>query len=155
MSKSTLQPYLTHIIIPYAYRIELFRLSNPFIDLSLFLFPIMTNLTQLTTLILNNIESNYIEQIVNNLSCLPVLSSLIIVSINNIRNQNNIYYKIFRLPTLKYCQILMETVGYPKPLPVATNEFSTMENLVINNEVSIDQLPILLSYVPTTTSFIY
>ena len=57
----------------------------------------MNSLTQLTTLILNNIESNYIEQIVNHLSSLPVLSSLIIISINTIKNHTNIYYKIFRL----------------------------------------------------------
>ncbi|CAF4046103.1 unnamed protein product [Rotaria sp. Silwood2] len=108
----------------------------------------MKNLTQLTTLILNNIESNYIEQIVNHLSSLPVLSSLIIISINTIKNHKNIYYKIFRLPILKYCQLLIELLQCPKSLPVATNEFSTIEHLIINHEISIDQLPILLSYVP-------
>ncbi|CAF3324483.1 unnamed protein product [Rotaria socialis] len=148
MSKSKLQQYLTHIIKPYAYRIEFFRLSNPFIDLSLLLLPIMKTLTQLTTLILNNIESNYIEQIVNHLSSLPVLSSLIIISINTIKNPCNIYYKIFHLPILKYCQILIELLQCPKSLHVATNEFSTIEHLIINHEISIDQLPILLSYVP-------
>ncbi|CAF5048665.1 unnamed protein product, partial [Rotaria sp. Silwood1] len=148
ISKSKLQHYLTHIIKPYACRIELFRLSNPFIDLNLLLLPIMKNLTQLTTLILNNIESNYIEQIINHLSSLPVLSSLIIISINTIKNHKNIYYKVFRLPILKYCQILIELLQCPKSLPVATNEFSTIEHLIINHDISIDQLPILLSYVP-------
>ncbi|CAF1584378.1 unnamed protein product [Rotaria sp. Silwood1] len=148
ISKSKFQHYLTHIIKPYAYRIELFRLSNPFIDLNLLLLPIMKNLTQLTTLILNNIESNYIEQIINHLSSLPVLSSLIIISINTIKNHKNIYYKVFRLPILKYCQILIELLQCPKSLPVATNEFSTIEHLIINHDISIDQLPILLSYVP-------
>jgi hypothetical protein len=144
ISKSKFQHYLTHIITPCAYRIEFFRLSSPFIDPCL----LMTNLTQLKTLILNNIESNFIEQMVNHLSSLPVLSSLIIESINCIKNVNNIYHKIFRLPSLKYCQILLETLRYPIPLPVATNEFSSIENLVIDNEVSIDQLHSLLSYVP-------
>ncbi|CAF5115177.1 unnamed protein product, partial [Rotaria sp. Silwood1] len=37
---------------------------------------------------------------------------------------------------------------FPKSLPVATNEFSTIEHLIINHDISIDQLPILLSYVP-------
>ena len=67
ISKSKLHLYSTHIIKPYAYRIELFRLSNPCIDPCLLLLPIMKNLTQLKRLILNNIESNYIEQIVNHL----------------------------------------------------------------------------------------
>ncbi|CAF4720227.1 unnamed protein product [Rotaria sp. Silwood1] len=147
--KSKLQHYLTHIIKPYAYRIELFRLSNPFIDPCLLLLLIMKNLTQVTTLILNNIESIYIEQIVNNLSSLPVLSSLTIISIDTIQNHKNIIYnKIFRLPKLKYCQILIELLQYSKSLSVATNEFSTVEHLIINHEISIDQLLILLSYVP-------
>ncbi|CAF4814128.1 unnamed protein product, partial [Rotaria sp. Silwood2] len=147
--KSKLQHYLTHIIKPYAYRIELFRLSNPCIDPCLLLLPIMKNLTQLTTLILNYNESNYIEQIVNHLSSLPVLSSLIIISIDTIQNHKNIIYnKIFRLARLKHCQILIELLQCPKSLPVATNEFSTIEHLVINHEISIDQLRILLSYVP-------
>ena len=143
-----MQHYLTHIIKPSAYRIELFRLSNPFIDLSLLLFPIIKKLTQLKTLILNNIESNAIEQIVNHLSSLPLLSSLVIISIELIKNQNIIYSKIFRLPTLKYCQLLIETANDSKLLPVATNEFSTIENLVINNGISLDQLHVLLTYVP-------
>ncbi|CAF4947184.1 unnamed protein product, partial [Rotaria sp. Silwood1] len=149
ISKSKLQHYLTHIIKPYAYRIESFRLSNPFIDSCLFLLPIMKNLTQLTTLILNNIESNSIEQIVNHLSSLPVLSSLTIISIDTIKNHKNIIYnKIFRLPRLKYCQILIQLLQCSKSLPVATNEFSNIEHLIINHEISMDQLPILLSYVP-------
>ncbi|CAF2816352.1 unnamed protein product [Rotaria sp. Silwood2] len=76
ISKSKFEYFTKHIIKPNAYRIELIRLSNPCIDPCLLLIPIMKNLTQLTTLILNNIESNYIEKIVNNLFCLPVLSSL-------------------------------------------------------------------------------
>ena len=143
-----MQHYLTHIIKPSAYRIELFRLSNPFIDVSLLLFPLIKKLTQLKTLILNNIESNAIEQIVNHLSSLPLLSSLVIISIELIKNQNIIYSKIFRLLTLRYCQLLIETAPNSKRLSIATNEFSTIENLVINNEISIDQLHVLLTYVP-------
>ncbi|CAF4327789.1 unnamed protein product, partial [Rotaria sordida] len=76
------------------------------------------------------------------------LSSLIITSIDTIKNHKNIYYKIFRLSISKYCQILIELLQCPKSLPVAINEFSTIEHLIINHEISIDQLPILLSYVP-------
>ena len=73
---------------------------------------------------------------------------MIVISINTITNHTNIYYKIFRLPILKYCQILIELLQCPKSLLVATNEFSTIEHLIINHEISIDQLSILLSYVP-------
>jgi hypothetical protein len=116
--------------------------------MSLLLFPIMKNLTQLETLVINDIESDSIEAIVNHLSSLSVLSSLIILSIDHIKNQNDIYQKIFRLTALKYCQILFETLRTLKPLSIATNQFSSIEHLVINHNVSLDQLDSLLSYVP-------
>jgi hypothetical protein len=114
----------------------------------LLLFPIMRNLTQLEALTLDNIQSDHIEQIVDHVSCLPVLSSLTITCIDKIKNQSDIYYKIFRLHALNYCQMLLETSVNIRSLSIATNEFSGIEHLVINNKVSIDQLICLLSYVP-------
>ncbi|CAF4940100.1 unnamed protein product [Rotaria sp. Silwood1] len=149
MSKYRFQRYLTYFIIPQTYRIKSFRLSNPFAaDMCLLLFPIMTNLTRLESLTIHNIESDYVEGIINHLSLLPSLSSLVIISIDYIRNQNDIYQKIFRLPTLKYCQILLESLCHRKPMSTDTNEFSPIEHLVINNKVSLNQLYSLLSRVP-------
>jgi hypothetical protein len=116
--------------------------------MSLSLLPIMLNLTRLESLSLNNIESNYIEMVIDHLSSLSTLSSLIIECIDDIKNQNDIYQKIFHLPALKYCQILIETSWYPTALSVATNEFNSIEYLIINNKVSVEQLDSLLSYVP-------
>ncbi|CAF4112902.1 unnamed protein product, partial [Adineta steineri] len=96
----------------------------------------------------NKIEANYIEPIVDHLSSLPVLSSLTIISINNLIKKNNIYSKLLRLSKLKYCDIIIKLLQCPKSLLVATNEFSTIEYLIIDNEISIDQLTIILSYVP-------
>jgi hypothetical protein len=149
ISKSAFHHYLTDIIIPHTDRIQSFRLSNSFAgDMSLLLNPIMTNLIRLETLIINNIESNYIEQVVNQLSSLPVLSSLTITSSDNIKNQNDIYQKIFRLSQLKYCQLSIPTLRRLIPLSIAKNEFSPIEHLVINNRVSLGQLNNLFSYVP-------
>ncbi|CAF0992340.1 unnamed protein product [Adineta steineri] len=148
ISKSQFHHYLTDRIKPCTSRIELFRLSNPCIDPCSLLLPIITKLTQLTTLILNNIEANFIEPIVNQLSSLPVLSSLTIVSISNIITKNNLYSKLFQLPKLKYCQIDIELLDIPKKFTIATNEFSTIEWLIINHRISIDKLLILLTYVP-------
>ncbi|CAF1566164.1 unnamed protein product, partial [Adineta steineri] len=120
---------------------------NPCIDPCLLLFPIMKCLTKLPRLILNKMDANHIEPIVNYLSFLPILSSLTIISINKLVNKNNIFYKLFRLSKLKYCQILIESLQCLKSLLVATNEFSTIEYLIINNEISINQLIIILSYV--------
>jgi hypothetical protein len=149
ISKSSFHRYLTHIIIPHTYRIKLIRLSNPFAaNMVSLLFPIITNFTRLETLIINNIEADSIEQVVNHLSSLPVLSSLTITSSDYIKDQNDIYEKLFRLPALKYCQILIETKQYLQPLSIATKEFSPIEHLVIKNKVSLNQLDSLLSYVP-------
>ncbi|CAF3873796.1 unnamed protein product [Adineta steineri] len=148
ISISKLEYYSTHIIEPCTHRIKSFRLSNPSIDPCLLLFPITKYLTQLTTLILNKIEANHIEPIINRLSSLPALSSLTIISINKLVDRNNIYYKLFRLSKLKYCQISIESLQCPKSLLDSTNEFSTIEYLVINNEISIDQLITILSHVP-------
>jgi hypothetical protein len=68
--------------------------------MSLSIFPVVTSLSRLETLTINDIESEYIEKIINHLSSLSVLSSLTITSTGNIKNQNDIYQKIFRLPAL-------------------------------------------------------
>ena len=143
ISKSTLQRYLKHIVIPYTDRITSLRLSNPFVaDMILLLSPIMLNLTRLKALSLNNIESDYVEAILDRLT---FLSSLVIISTDSIRNQNDIYQKIFRLPVLKYCKILIQSSRNTTAILIATNEFSPIEYLIINNKVAINQLSNLFS----------
>jgi hypothetical protein len=140
---------MKNIIIPHIHRIKSFRLSNPFAtEMMILISPIMANLSRLETLIIDNIESYYIEGIVNSLFSLPVLSSLTIRSIDHIKNQNDIYQKIFHLPVLKYCQVSLETLRNRHPLAVAMNKFSPIEHLIINNKVSLGQINSLLSYVP-------
>jgi hypothetical protein len=108
----------------------------------------MTNLTRLETLIIYNIKSKYIERLVDELSSLPVLSSLIITTTDLCKNQNSIYQKIFRLPTLKYCQMLYEIGQDEKSLPIETNEFSSIEQFVMTGKIFLTQIDSLLSYVP-------
>ncbi|CAF3951346.1 unnamed protein product, partial [Rotaria sordida] len=94
ISKSRFRRYLTHFIIPHTNQIKSLRLFNPFAaDISLLLFPIMTNLTRLESLTINNIEYNYIEEIINHLSSLPVLSSLIIISIDYMKKIKMIFIR--------------------------------------------------------------
>jgi hypothetical protein len=145
VSKSAFSRYCKDIIIPHADRIQSFRISNPFAsDMNLSL----TTMIRLETLVINNIQSYYIEQIVNQLSTLPVLTSLTITSLENIQNQNKIYEKIFRLSQLKYCQLSIPTLRTLTSLSITRNKLSDIEHLVINNKVSLYQLPSLFSYVP-------
>ncbi len=149
ISKFAFHRYLTHIIAPHTDRIQSLRLSNPFSTyMSLLLFPLMTNFIRLKSLTINNIEADYIGEVVDQLSSLPVLSSLLITSNDYIKYQNNIYQKIFGLPKLKYCHMSIETRQELHPLRISTKEFSPIEHLVINNKVSLNQLGSLLSYVP-------
>jgi hypothetical protein len=112
------------------------------------LLPIMSNFTRLKVLTINHIESEYIEILLNSLLCLPDLSSLTIKSVDDVENPNNLYRQIFRLPSLKYCQVLFEKNWIPVPLPFATNEFSSIEHFVINNHFSYNQFDSFLSYIP-------
>jgi hypothetical protein len=148
ISKSAFQHHLSHIIIPHAHRIKSLRFSNPFAtaDMCVLLFPVMPNFIQLKALTLNNIEYNYMKQIIDYLYCLPVLSSLTITSIYDNHEGHDIYYKIFRLHALKYCRL--STSGNIEMLSASTNEFSSIEHLVILDTISIDQIDSLLSYVP-------
>jgi hypothetical protein len=111
------------------------------------MFLLLTELTKLTTLVINNIESAYIEDVIYNLRFLRVLS-LAITSVDYIENQDVIYKNIFDVPRLKYCQLLIETRNGSYSLPTPTNKFSSIEHLAINNDVWLHQLDSLLLYVP-------
>ncbi|CAF4223586.1 unnamed protein product, partial [Adineta steineri] len=147
ISKSNFQLYYEHIIIPYQNRITLLQLSNRFIP-DLFSVP-FNNMIQLQTLVLKNIESDFLENIFTDSLCLPSLSSLIIKPIDTLLNTNNLYRQIFRLPALKYCNVTFNEAIAFDPLPFATNkEFSPIEIFLINHDCRIDQLNAILSYVP-------
>ncbi|CAF3888017.1 unnamed protein product, partial [Adineta steineri] len=147
ISKSNFQLYYEHIIIPYQNRITLLQLSNRFIpDLFSIRF---NNMIHLQTLVLKNIESDFLENIFTDSLYLPSLSSLVIKPIDTLLNTNNLYRQIFRLPALKYCNVTFNEAIVFDPLPFATNkEFSPIEIFLINHDCRIDQLNAILSYVP-------
>ena len=96
ISKLNFHRYLEDIIKSHPHRIQSLQLINPFsADMSLLLLPIMENFTRLETLIINGVESIHITEIVNHLSSLPTLTSLTIISNDNVKNQNEIYRKLF------------------------------------------------------------
>ncbi|CAF0925380.1 unnamed protein product [Rotaria sp. Silwood1] len=155
ISKSAYQQYYTDIIRTNAYRINSLRLSNLFIyGLTSSPIQILSKFLQLERLILDNIESKYLKKLLHSLKSLSMLSSLTITSLDNIKNKNAIYHQIFCLPALKYCKVSLE--GYSNdddPLPSITNDYSPIEHLVINDDMYLDELNCLTSYVPQLRRF--
>jgi len=149
MSKSTFQNYDQHIIIPYQDRINLIYLTNPFIyDLPSSPFHNLVNFPRLETLILKNIESKNLENLLQYLSSLPNLSSLTLIPIDHVQNRNTLYHQIFRLPVLRYCKVSLKERFSTMPLPIGNYQFSSIKHFVIDNDCHINRLNILLSYLP-------
>ncbi|CAF4295494.1 unnamed protein product [Rotaria sp. Silwood2] len=148
-SKSIFEHQYKYIIRLNKHRINSLRLSNLFtIDMIFSPIRIVTKLTRLQNLHINNIQSKYVEKLLKYLASLSCLSSLIIVIVDRVENKNKLYSRIFRLPVLKYCKVTMKKFVESEPLSIAINKYSSIEHLVINNGCYLHELISLLSYVP-------
>ncbi|CAF3925772.1 unnamed protein product [Rotaria sordida] len=121
LSKSTFQRYYTNLILPNKHRIRSLDLSDPFIiDFFSLSTEDISKYFQLQTLILEKMESGYLENLLTSLTSLPNLSSLII-SIGLGSTTNTLWNLIFQLPVLKYCKISSEENIYLGFLPMSTH----------------------------------
>jgi hypothetical protein len=103
----------------------------------------------LETLILNDIQSTDLENLLIDLISLPCLSSLVISTIDEGTITSNLYHQIFRLPMLKYCNISFnDHLSVELPLNISVNTYSPIEHLIINNDFNMNELTALLSYIP-------
>ncbi|CAF4030746.1 unnamed protein product [Rotaria sordida] len=135
LSKSNFEYYYRNMIIPYQHRIQSFYLSNLFIvDLFLSSFSLIPKLIQLQTLIIDKIQSKYLNNFLNDLFFLPHLSSLVLI--------------LFHLSSIKYCKLSIHASHPPEQLPIATNEVSPIVHLVIKDTINLNELFAFLSYVP-------
>lgn len=149
LSKSAFEKYNQDIIQTVSHRVRSFALENVFMyDYILSSIPKLSQFEQLRTLIFHNIESKYIENVLDQLQSLRLLSSLILDSTEDVNNRNLIYRQVFALPALKYCKLSLSSWNSKAPLEMCTNEKSPIENLVIGNSVCVDLLYRLLSYIP-------
>jgi hypothetical protein len=149
ISKSTFNRYNEDIIETNMHRINLLRLSGVFMyDFALSIISKLSMFDRIETLILDNIESKYLENLFNQLLFLPLLSSLVINSVDIIKDKSTIYRQIVRLPALKYCKLSLEGSTDDTVLSVSTNEYSSIEHLIITNYIRFEQLHNLLSYIP-------
>ncbi|CAF5084934.1 unnamed protein product, partial [Rotaria sp. Silwood1] len=104
---------------------------------------------RLESLLFKAIQSNTLMPMLNNLSSLPHLVSLTIETDSVEEQINDIYQLIFTLPTLKYYRITSFNYHRSITLPMAmNNQFSPIEYLVINHYCSLNELESLISYTP-------
>ncbi|CAF1375082.1 unnamed protein product [Rotaria sp. Silwood1] len=131
------------------HRIKSFDLSNPFITDYIFSSSsILSKFIQLENLLIHDIKSDYLNELLIHLVSLPCLYSLVIDCIDNVTNKNIIYRQIFCIPVLKYCKLSLNEPFNLIPLPITTTEFSPIEYLIITNILRVNELNGLLSYVP-------
>jgi hypothetical protein len=151
ISKSAFQNYYTHIILPRQHRIFSLSITNLLsFDLDISLHLNLSRFNRLEILILENIDSNQLKTVLQDIASLSHLSSLAIIPIDYVENVNDIFLQIFRLSTLKYCKVSFAN-NQTQPdrlLPFATHEYSSIEQLVIKHTISINNLHRLLSYIP-------
>jgi hypothetical protein len=144
ISKSILNHFYRQIIMSNKHLIKSFDLSNPFIIDTIFSSTsILSKCIHLANLVIHDIKSDYLNELLIHLLTLPCLCSLVIDCLNHVKNQDVIYCQIFRLPLLKYYKLSMDELFNR----ISTTEFSSIEYLFITNILRVDQLNGLLSYV--------
>lgn len=150
MSKSTFLQYHQKIIGPNRHRIASLRLSDVFtVDLVFSSSRYIKEFLRLETLILENIDSNFFQNtLFDHLTSLLTLRSLVLVLNGPISNKTAFYRGIFRLPVLKYCKLSFEATLQSNSLCRATNESSSIEHLLIENDANLDELYSVSSYLP-------
>lgn len=98
-------------------------------------------------LVLKNIELKCLKKLLNQLHSLSHLSSLVI-SGDSVKNKGQIYQQIFSLRTLRYCQLSLSERGRSISLPIAINEYSPIEHLIITNSIKLHEFDSIISCVP-------
>ncbi len=147
-SKSTFQHYYTAFILPIQHRMKILHVSDP-ITIE-YIFPLTDNIpiySQLQTLFLENIEPKYLEDLLHHLAVLPNLFSLTLHA-NPDTNTINIYRRLFQLPVLKYCELSFDENTLLQTLPTSTDISSPIEHLIMKGNYSLNEIDVLLSYVP-------
>ncbi|CAF1424392.1 unnamed protein product [Rotaria sordida] len=143
MSKSNFELYHKNMIEPNKHRINYLRLSNPFtIDIIFFPARIICDYIQLERLILDNIDTKYLNSILKHLAFLPKLDSLVLTPIDYVQDTSIFFISIFSLPKLKSCILTYRTKYDEQPTPIYMTDFkdSPIEYFLINNRFSIESL---------------
>jgi hypothetical protein len=108
----------------------------------------LSKFSRLETLILEKIESACLRKLLDQLPSLSLLSSLVIASVDSVKDKNTVYRQIFHLPALKYCKLSLRAWDYNETLEISITEYSKIEHLIITDTIYLHELDSILSYVP-------
>ncbi len=146
-SKQSFEFICLQMIIPNKHRIYSFHISDRSEFIKFFtLHTIDSSFHRLESLILHGIKSN---EMISFLPCLTTLPHLFLlnISLDDILNDlNEIYRLIFRLPMLKYNKLSAGKLVLHDSIP--TEQFSSIEQLIINHPCTLHGLYDILSYTP-------
>ncbi|CAF4552830.1 unnamed protein product, partial [Rotaria sp. Silwood2] len=151
ISKNDFKNFYINILIPNRHRINLLRLSNPFVVEIIFSPPRMVlQFIHLEKLVLDNIQMKYLRKIFDYLMYLPKFHSLTISIGDYIESINCLFSDLFNLLTLKYCKIEYETKNYEHSLSLYFPKYdsSSIQYLIINGRFSCKSLNNLLCSLP-------
>ncbi|CAF0905417.1 unnamed protein product [Adineta ricciae] len=143
-SECEIQKYRTRFIMPNKHRIASLDLHG---SSSL---PIDSSFTRLHSLICNQVPHHQFVSILPILTYLPRLSSINVHFSNEIVNLTEIYQSLFLLPCLT--KLELSAKGYSLTMTLLMNQserYSTIKHLVMNHPCKLEELIILLSYVPS------
>ncbi|CAF0713036.1 unnamed protein product [Adineta steineri] len=148
ISKRDFESYHHHVLKPNHDRIKILHLSNPVtIDLIFSSAHLIINFIQIEKLILDNISSKYLINILKYLIHLPQLYSLNLSIIDHIDNLSPIFLHIFCLTKLKSCQLTYQ-VEEDLLIDFTQLEQSSIEYLIINSHFRYESLQEFLLCLP-------
>ena len=149
MSKSIYECHYKDILTRNHHRINSIHITNPFIyNLSSSPLHILSQLSRIETLILENIPPENLKNLLYRLSSLPNLSSLTTIPIGYVQNKNILYQDIFHLPVLKYCKLSLKQRDPTGLLQLNLNQPSPIQHFILDSNYYINSLHDLLSHLP-------
>ena len=143
LCKTTFEKRCQYIITGNKHRILSLRLSS-WIAIDYF----DSSFIRLESLILNEIKSEKLIPLLMNLVSIPQLFSLSVTTIGIVKDPNTIHQLIFSLPVLKYCNTTFKWLNESLTLSNCIGEISPIEYFVSKSEYNLNNLNILLSYMP-------
>jgi hypothetical protein len=146
--KSNFEHYYRNFIISNKDRINVLRLSNPFSFDIVFSPPRMiSEFIRLETLILDNINTNSLYEIFQELMSLTNLHSLTLNIAEYVDSLIEVFSKVFLLSKLKFCKIKYRIKTDYNPLPNCLS-ISPIEHLIINARFPLNSLYNLIDCIP-------